>query len=93
MDRARIEKFVGLLVRVDLVSGQNLAGTLGVPTFSPRQFEVVQDKKHTLFWAEDVADIMRLHPAEEAEIDLLCTCTGDGEMSWTTCPRHSFEGQ
>lgn len=93
MDRERIEKFVGLLVRVDLDGGQNLAGELKVRAFSPGQFEVVADGKHELFSADQVADIIRLHPAEVAEMKRDCICTEADLMSWTTCPLHRFDGQ
>jgi hypothetical protein len=94
MERERIEKFIGKRVRVDLNSGQNLPGELRVPAFSPRQFEVVEsDGTHALFWEHQVADIMLLHPAEEAAMERECTCNEEDMMSWTTCPLHRYEEQ
>jgi hypothetical protein len=98
VDRERIEKFMGRLVRVDLAYGQNLAGELRVPTPFPSQYEVLTDGPdgsitHAVFSAEDVANIILLHPAEAEEMKRDCTCTEADLMSWTTCPLHRFEGQ
>lgn len=93
MEKQRIEKFVGQLVRVDLEYGQNLQGELRASISSPGQFELVDCREHVLFWPDDVADIVPLHRAEAEGMKRECTCTEDDPMSWTTCPRHSFEGQ
>jgi len=95
MERERVEKFIGKRVRVDLAGGQNLAGELRVPVPFPHQFEVLASDGHThsVFSTHDVADIMLLHPAEEAAMERECTCNESDLMSWTTCELHRFDGQ
>jgi hypothetical protein len=94
MDRERLEKFLGKRVRVDLHGGQNLAGELRIHIL-PGMFEVLESDglTHNGFWPHDVADIMLLHPAEEAAMERECTCNEEDLMSWTTCPLHRFDGQ
>ena len=96
MDKERVEKFVGKLVRVDLSGEQNLHGALGIPATPPGTFELLLQRdggnEHWVFWAEDVQDIMLLHPAERAEMERDCICDENDLMSWTACPLHRFEG-
>jgi hypothetical protein len=96
MEKKRLEKFVGKLVRVDLSGGQQLHGTLGTPPL-PGMFELLNQtakgNEHTIFWPVDVEDIMLLHLAEAAAMERDCTCDENDLMSWTACPLHRFEGQ
>jgi hypothetical protein len=70
---------------------------LGVPAFVPGQFDLTakagSGTENTVFWTEDVVDIMLLHPAEGAEMERDCICDEDDLMSWMRCPLHRFEGQ
>ena len=95
MERARVEKFLGKRVRVDLLGGQNLAGELRVPVPWPDRFELLASDGHThqIFDVYDVADIMLVHPAEEAAMERECACNEEDLMSWTTCPLHRFDRQ
>ncbi len=96
MERERLEQFLDAKVRVDLVGGVTLVGTLQASVV-PQMLEVLSRKgTHQLMWPSQVVEVTPLTPSEVYRLEKQCTCSDTGDLALDQenhlkCPLHSFK--